>query len=431
MFLSRRFPMISRLGFVLVALCLPAGAGTAHAQQSTYIGTWVNNTFGSTGSASFSGGVQGDQLVFTFDLNGNVFGQSNPPPVTLQGEFGPGSVTFSKQNDPFYGNIFIEFGFDGLVRGSFENVPGAGIDRVTLDGRLSRDSDEFEVAYTVFFSGGGGQATGVVRAEHQSGPLPERLLFAQVGGGAGFTSDVVLANPSEETVRGVVTFAGADGQSLSVIIAASNGDSATAQTVPAQAGQGVSFTIPPLGAVTLSTSPQGDLKVGSAAVISDSSLGGVIRFNLPGIGIAGVQASERRLTGFVVPVRRLAGGINTGIAVRNVSLEPITLQLSLRTGSGQVAAGQLPVPGSGHVAKFIDELFQGTDTSNFNGTLVVRVQGGTVVATALELGPNPGQFTTLPVTRLEGTVAATALELGPNPGQFTTLPVTRLESEGQ
>jgi hypothetical protein len=387
--------------FLLTLHLLLLVVGTGYAQQSTYQGTWVNTTFGSNGAARFSGGVQGDQLFFTFDLDGNVFGQSNPPAVTLQGVFGPGSVTFAKQNDPFYGNILIEFGFDGSVSGSFDNVPNPGINRVTLSGQLSKDTGEFEVAYTVLFSGGGGQATGVVQAEHQSGPRPERLMFAQVGGGAGFTSDVVLANPSEETIRGVVTFAGAAGQSLSVTITGSEGEPALAEAVPAQAGQGVSFTVPPLGAVTLSASPQGELKVGSAAVISDSSLGGVIRFNLPGIGIAGVQASGRSLTGFVVPVRRLAGGINTGVAVRNVSLETVTLQLSLRSGASQMAASQLVIPASGHTAKFIDELFQGADTSNFNGTLVVRVQGGKVAATALELGPTPGQFTTLPVTRLE------------------------------
>ena len=33
--------------------------------------------------------------------------------------------------------------------------------------------------------------------------------------------------------------------------------------------------------------------------------------------------------------------------------------------------------------------------------LVVEVTGGRVAATALELGPMPGQFTTLPVTPLE------------------------------
>ncbi len=57
--------------------------------------------------------------------------------------------------------------------------------------------------------------------------------------------------------------------------------------------------------------------------------------------------------------------------------------------------------GRGHLAQFIDELFEGTDTSDFQGTLVVEVVGaGQVAATALELGPNPGQFTTLPVTPL-------------------------------
>ncbi|GAB4111645.1 MAG: hypothetical protein Kow001_13240 [Acidobacteriota bacterium] len=211
---TQRHVEIYRYPIFLLALHLLLVGGTGYAQQSTYQGTWVNTTFGSNGIARFSGGVQGNQLVFTFDLDGNVFGQSNPPAVTLQGEFGPGSVTFAKQNDPFYGDILIEFGFDGSVSGSFEDVPNPGISRVTFNGQLSEDTGEFEVAYTVFFSGGGGQATGVVQAEHQSGPRPERLMFAQVGGGAGFASDVVLANPSEETIRGVVTFAGDSGESL-------------------------------------------------------------------------------------------------------------------------------------------------------------------------------------------------------------------------
>ena len=42
-----------------------------------------------------------------------------------------------------------------------------------------------------------------------------------------------------------------------------------------------------------------------------------------------------------------------------------------------------------------------TDTNDFEGTLVVEVTGGEVAATALELGNQPGQFTTLPVTPLQ------------------------------
>ncbi len=56
---------------------------------------------------------------------------------------------------------------------------------------------------------------------------------------------------------------------------------------------------------------------------------------------------------------------------------------------------------NGHLAKFIDELFPEADTDDFVGTLVVQASGGEIVATALELGDEPGQFTTLPVTPLE------------------------------
>ncbi|MDA2938535.1 hypothetical protein MYX75_09770 [Acidobacteria bacterium AH-259-A15] len=42
-----------------------------------------------------------------------------------------------------------------------------------------------------------------------------------------------------------------------------------------------------------------------------------------------------------------------------------------------------------------------TTFDDFQGTLVVEVTGRKVSATALELGTEPGQFTTLPVTPLQ------------------------------
>ena len=42
----------------------------------------------------------------------------------------------------------------------------------------------------------------------------------------------------------------------------------------------------------------------------------------------------------------------------------------------------------------------GQDWDDFEGTLVVEVSDGRVAAIALELGTQPGQFTTLPVTPL-------------------------------
>jgi hypothetical protein len=98
------------------------------------------------------------------------------------------------------------------------------------------------------------------------------------------------------------------------------------------------------------------------------------------------------------------GGINTGIAIQNTEDHPVDLLLRLVTKDGQEVAGAIlqieEFPAQGHLAAFIDELFLTADLADFNGNLIVQVQGGEVAATALELGSQAGQFTTLPVTPL-------------------------------
>lgn len=63
------------------------------------------------------------------------------------------------------------------------------------------------------------------------------------------------------------------------------------------------------------------------------------------------------------------------------------------------------VPAGGHLAQFLggagEVLFPDANTEDFQGTLVVRVTGGSVAAAALELGTQAGEFTTLPATPLE------------------------------
>ena len=147
----------------------------------------------------------------------------------------------------------------------------------------------------------------------------------------------------------------------------------------------VDFSISPLGAITILTDGEGDLVVGSARVIATSDLGGVIRFSIPNIGIAGVGASQP-LSGFIAPVRRRLGEINTGIAVRNTEDQAVALDLKLRTQEGvEVAAATIDeLAAHGHLAKFINELFSEADTDDFVGTLVVQASGGEIVATALE-----------------------------------------------
>ena len=233
----------------------------------------------------------------------------------------------------------------------------------------------------------------------------ETTYFAQFGNGEGLRSEILLTNPSDsDTILGCVKFYDDEGQALSIDITVSGADDATAsiQTDSSQCSSNIEFSIAPLGGLTLSTDGMGELAVGSVIVSSDEPLGGVIRFSIEGMGIAGVGASES-LDSFIIPVTRKKNGLNTGIALLNVEQTPVSVTLSLNNQNGE------PVPGEsvsivdlsplGHQARFIDELFpEIAETEEFLGTLTGTVAGGKVAATALELGVQPGEFTALPVT---------------------------------
>ena len=220
------------------------------------------------------------------------------------------------------------------------------------------------------------------------------LQFAQFGNGGatGFSSDVVLTNPSASAaVTGRVTFTDDNGLPMEVGI--------VGQGTPKSL---LEFSVEPLTALTVSTDGQGEQQVGSAMVESAGDVGGVVRFDIPGIGITGVGASEVA-TGLIIPVRREEGGINTGVAFVNAGESPISVAFTLRNEAGVAVAATTieDFPGRGHAAKFIDELFGEYPLSNFRGSLVVEATGGSIAATALELDAAAGKFTTLPVTPLQ------------------------------
>ena len=98
----------------------------------------------------------------------------------------------------------------------------------------------------------------------------------------------------------------------------------------------VDFSIAPLGRVSIVTTGEEPL-VGSAIVNSNGILGGLVRFEIPGIGIAGVQSSPL-MGGFIVPVRS-ENGIDTGVAFMNPSEEEVDLELSLLDSFGDPMGG--------------------------------------------------------------------------------------------
>ena len=144
------------------------------------------------------------------------------------------------------------------------------------------------------------------------------------------------------------------------------------------------------------------LIAGSAEVVSDGAIAGVIRFLSPGVGIAGVGSSQVA-SSLIAPVRR-KGALSTGVAIRNTLQSEQLVNLSLKQQDGvEIANGnaQLTIPGQGHKALFLEELFPDAATQDFQGTICVRASNGRLAVVAIELGDEPGEFTTLPVSVLD------------------------------
>jgi hypothetical protein len=229
------------------------------------------------------------------------------------------------------------------------------------------------------------------------------LSFAHFGNGTGAVSDILLTNSSAvSSSSATVLFRGGDGLPISVGTTVSGDEGGLSFRERASE---LELTVPPLGVVKITTDGEGDIVVGSVTVAFDIPLGGVVRFNLTPFGIAGVNQSEL-VRGFITPVRRsLLNPINTGVAVHNPEGVQVGLTLRLRDKAGVEIPGGLTtmaLPAGGHLARFIDELFPSADTEEFEGTLTVEVGtfNALITATALELGSQAGQFTTLPVTPL-------------------------------
>ena len=159
----------------------------------------------------------------------------------------------------------------------------------------------------------------------------------------------------------------------------------------------------PLGELTISTHGRGEGVSGSVKVASDGPIGGVLRFDLPGIGVAGVGASQP-VRDAIFPARRQAGGISTAAAIHNPGEEAMGVSCRLMSGGIVLEEVEIPLEANGQEALYIEELFTGTDTSDFVGSVrcTTSAEGeGMFTGVAVELDADNQIFTTLPVAAVE------------------------------
>ena len=278
-----------------------------------------------------------------------------------------------------------------------------GLVRCTGPGRFTGVAVEMDAGNRIFTTlpvvpvartGGEGQEAG--------------LDFAHFANGAGIVSDLVLVNLSTQpsgpgptpfhavipATRPALYFYDQEGQPIdpeSVV------DLTGDLEVTEDGALTVQTEMEPLGELTISTHGRGEGVSGSVQVVSDGPIGGVLRFDLPGTGVAGVGASPP-VRDALFPARRQEGGIRTGVALRNPGEEAMGVSCRLMKDGAVLEEVDIHLEANGQEARFIEEVFTATDTSDFVGSVrCTAPEGRLFTGVAVELDAGNRIFTTLPV----------------------------------
>ena len=224
------------------------------------------------------------------------------------------------------------------------------------------------------------------------------LDFAHFANGASITSSLVFVNVATHPIRPALYFYDKSGH---LIDAESVVDVTGDLEVTEDGALTVQTEMGPLGELTISTHGRGEVVTGSVAVAANGTIGGVLRFDLPDIGVAGVGASPP-VRDALFPARRQAGGIRTAAALHNLGEEAITVSCRLMSGGMVLEAVEIDLEANGQEARYIEELFTATDTSDFVGSVRCTAPG-LFTGVAVELDAGSRIFTTLPVVPVDQT----------------------------
>ena len=220
------------------------------------------------------------------------------------------------------------------------------------------------------------------------------LDFAHFANGNGTTSDLVFVNVAPQPVRPALYFYDTEGNPIA---AESVVDITGYLEISEDGGLTVLTEVEPLGELAISTHGRGDLVSGSVKVLSDGPIGGGLRYNLPGIGEAVVEASPP-VRDILFPVRRQGGGITTGVAIHNLGAEAVEVSCRLMSGGVVLEEVEIPLEANGQTAWLIDQAFPAADTSDLVGSVHCDAPGRRrFSALALEMDPATRIFLTLPL----------------------------------
>ncbi|MEE8586021.1 MAG: M23 family metallopeptidase [Acidobacteriota bacterium] len=334
-------------------------------------------------------------------------------PVRLEGTVGLGEMgDWADAGDVIEDIFLFELDEPGTVLIEVASADDADLDLLLLNSDLrvvadatsdassERLLEELEAGtYFLFLSQFGDSSSPGPETSYEleAAVLGQELLFAQYGQGEGFSSTLFLLNPSPtERAAALLDLRLSAGEAL--------GKAPRTRVAggPEPTSEVSLLRIPSKGLLHLPSPAQGQLRLGSARLLSSLALSGSILFGGDSglAGVAGIQA----LGDFLVPVEMdAAAGVRTGVALANPSGEPARITLTLRDPAGvPVPGGTLEevLPPRGQSARFADEIYAPgvLDLSQFRGSLQVTSE---IPVAGMVIRSSPGEFATFPVTAVE------------------------------
>ncbi len=243
----------------------------------------------------------------------------------------------------------------------------------------------------------------------------DEVYLPHFADGSGWTTQIVLVNPTDEAIGGTVRFFGQGSGSAAA-------SPVTLLLDDGRSGSEFSYSIAPRSSRRLRTgNPAGVLNVGSLRVAADTGTSSPTALGIFSFESGGVTVSEAGVpslpagSGFRIYVESdgtpgQVGSIRTGVAVANTGSteESLVLELNDQQGNPVGPAATLQVPPSGQAARFVDELFSGL-SAPFSGVLRITSAGSPVAVVGLRGRTNErGDFliTTTPPTNESATPAA-------------------------
>ena len=320
---------------------------------------------------------------------------------------GGGGITLAEREISLPANgqtsWFIEDGF-----GTTETADFLGSVRCTApgDGLFTAVALQIDAGNRIFAAlpvvpvdraGGGGDAT--------------ELGFAQFANGAGIASELLFVNPSTRpggslptafdspipTSRPTIYFHDTQGNPIApASVVELSGD----LRITDDGGLTPSTDMAPLGVRTISTHGHGELLSGSVRVVSDGPLGAFLRVGLPAAGVSVVGANPP-LNEAIFLARHQEGGVNTRVAIHNLESTTAVVRCDLVRQGTLLDIASFLLTANGQMSGTVDGMFPAADAPDFAGSMVRCVGTGRFTATALEMDPRTGTFTTLPALKVE------------------------------